>query len=367
MYLVRYLQLWAIFAVISVGTTHLLALPEGFELSVLVDGIPDARQIAESPNGVLYVGSRREGNVYAVSFSDVESGPQVNVVASGLKLPTGIAMLGNDLIIAALNEILRIRNVDSVYKQNPQLELITDSLPTRTHHGWKYLETDDDGFLYFNVGAPCNVCLEEDPRFSSILKMNSETGESTIYASGVRNSVGMSWHPETKQLWFSDNGRDWMGPEIPFEEINVVTKPGEHFGFPFVHAGSLLDPEFGQDVDIDDYTKPVAYIRAHSAALGIDFYTGDQFPPEYKNALFIAEHGSWNHAPGARRGYQVSVLIKTESGFEYRPFADRWLVHGTVEGRPNDVLMLQDGSLLISDDHTGSIYQVTYKGDATNP
>ena len=322
--------------------------------------MPDARQMVESPSGIIYVGSRRAGDVYAVVPNEDKTAADVTIIASGLPMPSGLTMLGDDLIIGALNRVLRIRNVDDVYADEPDLETITDDLPDARHHGWKYLDHDAEGFLYLNVGAPCNTCLSDDERFASILRMDAETGETTVYAHGVRNSVGFAWHPTTKLMWFSDNGRDMMGPEIPMEEINVVTTPGEHFGYPFVHAGVVLDPKFGAGIDPEDYVKPTFYIRAHAAALGLAFYTGDQFPKEYEHALFVAEHGSWNHAPGEPRGYRVTVIRESESGLRYDVFADEWFANGIVSGRPNDVLMLRDGSLLISDDQNGAVYRVTF-------
>ncbi len=355
----------ALYLAVSLGSCSAVALPNGFNLQVLTDDVENARQMVESPGGNIYVGSRRAGKVYAVVPSSQYKEASVHVVASDLPMPSGLTMLGDDLIIGALNRILRIRDIDNTFDSNPPLETITDDLPDKTHHGWKYLETDPEGFIYVNVGAPCNVCLSDDERFATILRMDPATGDTTIYARGVRNSVGFAWHPTTRLLWFSDNGRDWMGPEIPLEEINVVTTPGQHFGFPFVHAGVVLDPEFGEGKKPEDYEKPTVVIRAHSAALGMDFYTGTQFPAEYRNALFVAERGSWNHAPGPRRGYQVSVIRETNNRLNYEPFADQWLIGDEVKGRPNDVLMLTDGSLLISDDQTGALYRVTYTGQSS--
>lgn len=348
---------------ISLIALQTSALPEGFELEVLTAQVPSARQMVESDSGTIYVGSLRAGDVYAVTPNVDKTSATVKVIVKDLPMPSGLTMIGDDLVIAALNRILRIKNVDTAIQGEIKLETITDDLPDDTHHGWKYLEVDAEGFLYFNVGAPCNVCLSEDPRFASVLRMNPETGETTNYASGVRNSVGAAWHPTTGLYWFSDNGRDWMGPEVPFEEINVVTTPGEHFGYPFMHAKSIMDPDYGKDKNPEDYSKPVYEIRAHSAVLGITFYTHNHFPPEYKNALFMAEHGSWNHAPGPPRGFRVSVLKDTDDGLKYEAFADQWLVHGKRTGRPNDVLMLRDGSLLISDDFASSIYRVVYNGN----
>ena len=333
-------------------------------MTVLTDEVPTARQLAESENGTIYAGSRGTGVVYAVIPNETKTAATVKIIARNLFVPTGIVLHEGDLYIAALNQILRIPDVDNNL-DSPQIETITDALPDARHHGWKYLTIDEDGALYFNVGAPCNVCERDDERFATILRLDPTSGETSIYARGVRNSVGFAWHPTTGDLWFTDNGRDMMGPEVPLEEINVVTEAGQHFGFPYVHAGITPDPEFGTDKNLDQYVAPIYAIRAHSAALGIDFYTADQFPENYHNALFVAEHGSWNHAPGPPRGYRVSVVKETPEGLMYEPFVDEF---NTTEGedsrgRPNDVLMLRDGSLLISDDAKGKIFRVTYRGN----
>lgn len=360
----RATRLLLIFSLLSVGW-YAWGLPPGFELTTLTDAVPNARQMVESSSGTIYVGTRQVGSVYAVVPNEDKTAASVSVVATDLPMPSGLTMLGDDLIIAALNQVLRIRDIDMVYADQPVLETITDDLPSDLHHGWKYLDHDAEGFLYLNVGAPCNVCLRDDERYASIVRMNPETGATTVYAHGVRNSVGFAWHPVSGQLWFSDNGRDWMGPEIPLEEINVATAPGQHFGFPYIHAGVVVDPEYGAGKSPEDYVKPTFYIRAHAAALGIAFYTGDQFPSDYENALFVAEHGSWNHAPGKPRGYRVSVIRATSAGLHYEPFADQWLIDGRVTGRPNDVIVLSDGSLLISDDQQGALYRVTYSNPET--
>ena len=318
--------------------------------------------MVESASGNIYVGTRRQGTVYAVVPNADKSDAQVHVVARGLPMPSGVTLLDGDLIIAALNLVLRIPDIDNVYANSPELETIADNLPDATHHGWKYLDHDDEGYLYLNVGAPCNICLSDDERFATILRMDPSTGDTTIYARGVRNSVGFTWHPTTGLMWFTENGGDMMGPEVPLEEINVVTNPGEHFGYPYIHAGVVKDATYGADKDPEDYTKPTFYIRAHAAPLGLAFYTGSQFPAEYRNALFVAEHGSWNHAPGPPRGYQVSVVRESESGFTYDVF-ETWLQDGNVSGRPNDVITLRDGSLLISDDQNGALYRVTYANE----
>ena len=330
-----------------------------FRLTVVTDDVPGARQVAETESGLLLVGSLRKGNLYAVT-TGADGMVEVVTFARRLELPSGLALIGEDLYVGALDRVLRYRAIEKTFRDSPQPEIVTDELPDERHHGWKYLSVGPDGFLYAPVGAPCNICESEDPRFASILRMDPATGETTLYAAGVRNSVGMAWHPDTDELWFSDNGRDWLGDDEPAEEINRVTEAGSHYGYPYVHAGDILDPEFGTGRDPADYVTPEIKIQAHSAALGLAFYTGAQFPASYRNALFIAEHGSWNRS--SKVGYRVSVVRFGEAGPVYEPFLDLWLKDEKVTGRPNDVLVSRDGSLLISDDKSGAIYRVSYQG-----
>ena len=325
----------------------------GFSLSVVTDQVPNARQMAETDSGLLLVGSRSAGNLYAVTL--VPGGEaEVVTFAMGLKVPSGIALKGNDLYVAALNRVLRYRDIERTFRNQPQPEVVTDSLPSERHHGWKYLSVGPDGYLYVPVGAPCNICRREEEVFATILRMHPDTGEWSILARGVRNSVGMDWHPETGKLWFTDNGRDWMGPDLPPEEVNVVEEAGAHYGYPFIHGTDIRDPEFGADHDPADYVAPVYEIQAHSAALGMAFYDGSLFPAAYAGALFIAEHGSWNRL--SKVGYRVSVVRAGATKAE--PFVDVWLDGEAVSGRPADVLVARDGTLLVSDDYGGRIYRV---------
>ena len=337
-------------------------LAPGFALSVVTDAVPNARQMALSNNGVLYVGSRRAGKLYAVVLGETwDEEPEVVTFAHGLTMPSGLALHEGDLYVAALNRVLRYVDIDRAFRAQPTPDVVTDTLPNRRHHGWKYLSVGPDGFLYVPVGAPCNICLSEDPRFASILRMDSRTGATTVYAKGVRNSVGMAWHPDTGQLWFTDNGRDMLGDDVPPEEVNVVATAGSHFGYPHIHGAAIADPRFGTDADAAAFVAPAFEMQAHAAALGIAFYTGDQFPSEYAQALFIAEHGSWNRS--SKVGYRVSVLRFAEGRPTYAPFVDVWLDGQKASGRPNDVLQAADGSLLVSDDLGGRIYRVAYVGD----
>ena len=368
-------------------------LEEGFTLEVVTDDVPLARQIAEAPDGTLFVGSssncNRLSNVYAVVKTD-DGDVEVVEIDEDLRCPSGVALRGNDLYVAALNRVLRYRNIMETYRNSPSPDVITASLPSATHHGWKYLVFGPDGYLYVPVGAPCNICERSDERYSTILRMDPDSGETTVYAHGVRNSVGLAMHPVTREIWFSENGRDWSGDDLPADEINRVQTPGSHYGFPYFHQDhrpdaesvDFEDPVFGAGRNPDDYLRSEHLIQAHSAALGVTFYTGNQFPSHYCGALFIAEHGSWNRTEGAGKvGYRVSVLrfANTDdpsgANANYDPFIE-WQVQKTQRshtGRPNDVVVSRDGSLLISDDDPagiarGAIYRVRYTppdGDTT--
>ena len=340
-----------------------LALPPGFEIRLISSEVDNARQMALAADGTLYVGTLREGRGRVYALPDALGGPQpeVIVLAEGLTRPSGVAVRDGDLYVAAVNRVLRFTGIGGRLEPNAAYDLVTDRLPNETHHGWKYIKFGPDGQLYVPVGAPCNICESDDPRFASLMSMDPETGATEIVAHGVRNTVGFDWHPGTGQLWFSDNGRDWMGDDVPPEEFNVITAPGQHFGYPYVHGTDILDPDLGTGHDPADYTPPVLEIQAHSAALGVDFYTGSQFPPRYRNALFVAEHGSWNRS--SKVGYQVGVIVFDNGEPRYEPFVTGWLEGQSNWGRPNDVLVAPDGSLLISDDQYGAIYRVTYTGN----
>ncbi len=338
-----------------------LQVPVGFYVAELKFKVPGARQMALTDGGTLLVGSRRQGVVYAVPDALTLNTPEVIKVVEGLTMPTGLTLLDGDLYIAALNEVVRIDDVERTYT-DPEPNVVTRDLPTKRHHGWKYIKFGPDGYLYVPVGAPCNNCLSGDPRFASLLRMDAATGETEVWAAGIRNTVGFAWHPNTGDLWFSDNGRDRLGDDVPPEEINVSTRKGQHFGYPFIHGGDLPDPKYaGHDAQPEEMTGPVVKIQAHSAALGMAFYTGDAFPGAYKNALFVAEHGSWNRS--SKVGYQVSVMTDADGQAQYEPFVTGWLKGQHVSGRPNDVLVTPGGELLISDDQRGVIYRVTYLGE----
>ncbi len=341
-----------------------LNLPDGFSISIFAE-VKDARQMARSDNGIIYVGSRRAGNVYAVIDEDGDfQADKVISIAKNLNLPSGLAMKGKDLYVGAVDEILLYAAIDSHLPEPPKPEIIIDSLPDKRHHGWKYLEFGPDGYLYIPVGAPCNTCLSEG-FFASILRTDLSMKQPSleIYASGVRNSVGFDWHPVTGEFWFTDNGRDLMGDDMPPCELNHAEGAGLHFGYPFFHGDGIPDPEFGEGKDANDYRQPALLLDPHVAPLGMMFYSGKQFPARFKNQVLIPEHGSWNRSKDAgHTGHRITLATLNEDGsMKYEVFIDGWLQDNKAWGRPADILQLPDGSILISDDHAGVIYRVSYE------
>ena len=339
-----------------------LRLPNGFKLEQLNVSLPNARQMALTEKGTLIVGTMNKGIVYAVLNALTDANPQVINLFEGLTLSSGVVVHEGNLYISANSIIIKVADIDNNTKANPEHTLLVDDLPDHKHHGWRVLEVGPDNHLYVSIGTPCNVCLSEDPRFATIMRVNPANGESEIWSQGVRYTAAMAFHPETDHLWFAINGRDNMGDDVPPEEINIATEKGQHFGYPFVHAGTIDDPEFGDHEDrkkFDSFVDPALTWQAHSAPLGIDFYTGDQFPAAYKNVLFMAEHGSYNRSSPV--GYQISTVSKDADGnLVHKPFIDGWLQSPVWWGRPVDVKPTPDGSLLISDDFAGAIYRVSY-------
>lgn len=334
-------------------------VPPGFHVEVLTDAMPAAREMALSPAGILYVGSRA-GKVYAMSLQTPDA--PIHVVASGLQLPVGVAWRDGNLYVSAVSRVLRIEGIDSRLGNPPDPVIVNDKLPTETHHGWKFIAFGPDGKLYVPVGAPCNICRPDENRYANLMRMNADGSRLELVARGIRNTVGFDWHPSTHELWFTDNGRDLMGDDVPDDELNRITKPNPHFGYPFCHAGDIPDPEFGAGHPCSDYTPPAAKLGAHVAALGMRFYTGSSFPPEYRNNVFIAEHGSWNRS--SKVGYRVVRVVLDAAGnvTKQEPFAQGWLQGERAWGRPADVLVAPDGSLLVSDDLAGAVYRIHYTG-----
>lgn len=340
-----------------------IKLPPGFSISVYAE-VDNARSMAMSPSGILFVGNRNEDQVYAVKDTDGDFKADKRwVIASGLNMPNGVAFKDGDLYVAEVSRILKFKDIENNLSHPGEPEVVYDQYPTETHHGWKYIAFGPDGKLYVPVGAPCNICEPEEPIYASITRMNDDGTNMEVFASGIRNTVGFTWHPETKALWFTDNGRDMMGDDIPPCEFNSAPTAGMHFGYPYCHGGTIKDPEFGDKRPCSDFTPPIQNLNAHVAPLGVKFYTGSMFPSEYKNQAFIAEHGSWNRTK--KSGHLVS-LVKLQDGkaVGYETFAEGWLNQDTQEawGRPVDVLVLHDGSMLISDDKGGMIYRISYSG-----
>jgi glucose/arabinose dehydrogenase len=339
-----------------------IKLPPGFAIEVYSAEVPSARSLAIGGPGIVYVSTRRDNRVYAVVDRNKDRKPEkVYTVASGLDTPNGIAYKDGNLYIAQIPRLIRLDGIDKRLANPPQPVVLNDALPRFEHHGWRYIRFGPDGMLYMPVGAPCNICKSEEPIFASIVRMKPDGTGLEIFASGVRNSVGFDWHPATKELWFTDNGRDELGNEVPPDELDRAPRAGMHFGFPHCHAGVIADPQFG-DRPCTEFEPPVQNLGPHAAALGMRFYTGAMFPPEYKNAILIAEHGSWNR--DHKLGYRI-MMVKLDGNraVSYEPFITGWLDDASDQawGRPTDVEMLDDGSLLISDDWNGALYRVTYR------
>jgi glucose/arabinose dehydrogenase len=346
-----------------------ITLPQGFSIGLYADNVPDARSMTLAPDGTLFLGSRENpGVVRALADRNGDHRiDEVITIASGLNMPNGVAFRDGSLYVAEVSRILRFDRVLDYVKTpaagRPALMpvVLNDKLPTDRAHGWKYLSFGPDGLLYFQIGAPGNVVERPDP-YATIVRMNRDGSALEIVARGVRNSVGMDWHPGSRELWFTDNGRDRLGDEIPHDELNHAPKAGLHFGYPYCHQGDVLDPDFGAGRSCATYVPPAQKLGPHVAALGMKFYTGAMFPAEYRGQIFIAQHGSWNRTPQAGPiGYRLMVVkLSGNRVVAYETFAEGWLVGGQAWGRPVDVLQLPDGSLLVSDDEAGVIYRITY-------
>jgi len=336
-----------------------IKVPAGFRVD-LVAVVPGARAMTFGSDGTLFVGSTR-GDVFAVSFPEGRS-PVVRAFALGLREPVGVAFRDGALYVSAVSRILRLDDVERRLDNPPSPVLVSDRFPSDGHHGRKFIAFGPDGKLYVPVGAPCNVCEPDPERYANIGRMNPDGSGFEIVARGVRNTVGFDWHPRTQELWFTDNGRDMLGDDQPPDELNRVASPGQNFGYPYCHGGTIRDPEFGGKHACSEFVAPAQNLGPHVAALGMRFYTGTQFPAEYRNQVFIAEHGSWNRSQ--KIGYRVMLVRLDEQGraVKYEPFAEGWLQGESAWGRPADVVVAPDGSLLVSDDTAGAIYRVWYVG-----
>jgi glucose/arabinose dehydrogenase len=337
-----------------------IRLPEGFHIEVFAEGVEDARSLTRSESGTLFVGSRRAGKVYAVVDRDGDfRADEVFTLAEGLNMPNGVAFRDGDLYVAEVSRVLRYPKIEEHLADPPEATVVRDTFPSDKHHGWKFIAFSPDGKLYVPVGAPCNVCDEGDP-YAALLRMEPDGSGLEIFARGIRNTVGFDWHPETGVLWFTDNGRDLLGDDRPPDELNRAPRPGMHFGFPFCHAGEIEDPEHGELGECSETTPPAVKLGPHVAAIGMRFYTGESFPERFHDQILIAEHGSWNRSKPI--GYRVTLVTVDGEGnaTDYEVFAEGWLQEGKGWGRPVDLEVLPDGSILLSDDLEGVIYRIAY-------
>lgn len=338
-----------------------LGLPPGFQLAYFAKDVPGARSLAIGDNGTVYVGTRSQGVVYALLDTDQDGRAEERlVIASGLNSPNGIVYHQGDLYVAEINRIIKYSGINQNYLNPSEPTIVFDQLPKNTHHGWRYLALGPDNKLYLGIGAPCNVCEDDDP-FASIARLNLNGTGFEVIARGIRNTVGFDWSPQDSSLWFTDNGRDLMGDDIPGDELNRLSRVGEHFGFPYCHAQLVSDPNYGKDHDCRDYISPATVLGPHVAALGMTFYSGSMFPDEYRGKIILAEHGSWNRKIPI--GYRLTTVdYQGSTTSNYRPFVSGWLTPDEeVTGRPVDIKELKDGSLLISDDFAGVVYRLTYQ------
>lgn len=342
------------------GNPGEIKLPAGFRISVYADKVPDARSMVLSKSGVLFVGTRGEGKVYAVLDTNKDyKADKVITIASGLDMPNGVALKNGDLYVAEVSRVIKFPDIENHLNHPSSPVVVNDGFPSAREHGWKFIKFGPDGKLYVPVGMPCNVCIQKDKRFGTIMRMNADGSDLEIFTSGVRNSVGFDWSPIDKALWFTDNGRDLLGDNIPPDELNRAPEKGMNFGFPYLLGKDIRDPDYGKGVDLSKFTKPVQELGPHVASLGMEFYTGKMFPEEYRNSIFIAEHGSWNRSK--KIGYRITfVKLDGNKPVSYTPFATGWLQGESVSGRPVDVEQMPDGSLLVSDDYGGMIYRISY-------
>ena len=332
-----------------------IRLPPGFHIEVWAGDVAGARSMTWGARGTLFVGTRDQGKVYALRGDP----PAVVTIAKGLEQPNGVAFRDGALYVAEVSRVLRFDDIEAHLDAPPKPTVVTDRYPTDGHHGWKFIRFGPDGALYVPVGAPCNVCERPDP-YASITRLDVATGAFEVIARGIRNTVGFDWHPKTRELWFTDNGRDSMGDDLPPDELDRAPRDGLHFGFPYLHGKDVHDPEFWAKRGERTFTAPAATLGPHVAALGMRFYRGSMFPPAYREQIFIAEHGSWDRSQPI--GYRVSLVrLEGNEAKSYETFAEGWLDGRSAWGRPVDVEIAPDGALLVSDDKAGAIYRISYR------
>jgi glucose/arabinose dehydrogenase len=339
-----------------------IKLPPGFRIQLYADNVENARSLALGDKGTVFVGTRSEGSVYALvdSNRDGKAG-KVVTIAEGLNAPNGVAFRDGALYVAEISRILRFDNIEANLKNPPKPVVVFDKLPRDGHHGWKFIAFGPDGWLYVPVGAPCNICEANPDVYAAIHRMKLDGSQFEVFARGIRNTVGFDWHPDTKELWFNEHGRDMMGDDMPSCELNHAPKAGMHFGFPYCHQGDTPDPEYGAKRKCSEFTPPALKQGGHVAPDGLRFYTGKMFPAEYKNRIFIAQHGSWNRS--RKSGYRVMMVTLKDDGKtvdKYEEFATGWMENERAWGRPVDLLVMPDGSLLVSDDTANAVYRITY-------
>jgi len=359
------------FILIILFSSHLAAInlndleiEEGFQISLFAEDLDSPRQMAEGSEGTIFV-AERNGQIVALKDSDNNGqADSRKIIAKNLSYSTGLSLFDGDLYFSEISKIWKIENIEEFLTKHfssseiPKKILVVDNLPKDTWHGWKWLKHDEEGSLYFNIGAPCNICLSDNPQYASILAYKD--GELRPIAKGVRNSVGFDFHPTSQKLFFTDNGRDWLGDDSPSCELNKVDVEGQFFGFPYKHASNVTDPEYGNKKSGYDFIDPILELGAHVAPTGISFYEGDMFPERMRNNLFIALHGSWNRSE--KVGYKVLRVEfdEKENVISSTEFISGWLKDGKVSGRPSAPLVLTDGSFLLSDDKANVIYRITY-------
>lgn len=340
---------------------HLIKLPPGFQIELYAFPLEGARSLCLGPDNILFVGTRRTGKVYAVVDTNRDfRGDKVYTIATGLSMPNGVAYRDSALYVAEVNRVIRFGRIASRLDNPPEPVVVNDDFPSETHHGWKFIRFGPDGRLYVPVGAPCNICEPDFNKYANIQRMNPDGTEKQVFAIGVRNTVGFDWDPRTNELWFTDNGRDWLGDNLPPDELNHAPHAGMHFGYPYCHGKDIPDPEFGTVHSCKEFTPPAMELGPHVAPLGMRFYTGRLFPESYRYQIFIAEHGSWNRSTPI--GYRITLVrVENNQAVSYEVFAEGWLQGRKAWGRPVDVEILPDGSLLVSDDKAGAVYRITYQ------
>jgi len=334
-----------------------LQLAKGFKIEVYASGLANARSLRQGDKGTLFVSTRLLDKVYAIV--DKGGKREVQVIAQGLYRPNGLAFHNGTLYIAELSQISKIEKIEDNLDHPPKPTVIYHDLPKDEPHGWKFLTLGPDNKLYFQVGAPCNICMPSDAH-AQIRRINLDGSGAEVIARGIRQIVGMDFRPGTNELYFTENSRDWLSEDAPEDKLNRWSKAGQDFGYPFCHQGNLADNELGWGRSCDDFTKPLTLLGPHTAPLGMRFYTGSMFPSEYKNAIFIARHGSWNRTK--KIGGDIVVVKLNEDGSfkSMEPFLTGFIQNNNYVGRPADVLVMKDGSLLVSDDYNGAVYRISH-------